>query len=475
MRGNSLFFAVTVALALGLANCAAKPVWEPYQGAAKGLYPGQHWQMAANPKNLGWSSEKLAQAKKYAKTIGSSAVMIIHDGVIIGAWGDVTRKFKCHSMRKSLLSALMGVYVDKGVINLNRTLRELGIDDNPPCLSPEEKQASIGDLLKSRSGVYHPAIGEAGVMKILRPKRYSHRPGSFWYYNNWDFNALGTIFQKETNKDIFKEFQRSIAGPLKMEDFQVGDCWYQKSPVSIHSKYGFRMSARDLARFGLLFLRQGKWRDKQILSKTWVQESTASYSSRGVDGGYGYMWWTGTQKGLIPNLKVKGHCFFASGFGEQMVVVLPYRKLVVVHLVDTDKAGQGVFPHQIGRLLWFVLRAAGETDAGEDPSIEAAGGIRLSGQRLQKRLAAAANWIGPANGLFNRGKLREISFSPAGKFSVSQDGKPMITGKWQIYADGLVCEILGMKMFFYVIQKGDALELFDPTGTLFGKFHPRPR
>jgi CubicO group peptidase (beta-lactamase class C family) len=147
-------------------------------------------------------------------------------------------------------------------------MEELGIDDNEPSLTPVEKQATVGDLIKARSGIYHPALGESPGMKAKRPKRHSHAPGTFWYYNNWDFNAFGTIFEQETCTKIFEEFDRRIAKPLQMEDFKVDDCRYLTSDdylsyrgageLSIHPYYLFRMSTRDLARFGLLFLHQGR-------------------------------------------------------------------------------------------------------------------------------------------------------------------------------------------------------------------------
>ena len=114
-------------------------------------------------------------------------------------------------MRKSLMSALIGIHVEQGNLDLSKTLEELGIDRLEPSLSPEEKQASVGDLIKARSGIYIPALGESAHMSATRPKRHSHPPGTFWYYNNWDFNALGTIFQQETKTDIFKEFENRFA------------------------------------------------------------------------------------------------------------------------------------------------------------------------------------------------------------------------------------------------------------------------
>jgi CubicO group peptidase (beta-lactamase class C family) len=148
-------------------------------------YPGQAWTWASSPESLGWSSEKLVLARAYSERIGSAAVMIVEDGVVVDAWGDLEFKYHCHSMRKSLISALYGIYLADGKIDLTRTLADLGIDDITP-LTDSEKTATVADLLSARSGVYLKAAGEMGIMIPMRPQRGSHAPGTFWYYNNWD-------------------------------------------------------------------------------------------------------------------------------------------------------------------------------------------------------------------------------------------------------------------------------------------------
>ncbi len=172
-----------------------------------------------SPEDVGWSSEKLKEAGRFAEQIGSAAVMALYDGKVFFSWGEVTRNFKVHSIRKPFLSALYGIHVGRGEIDLDATLGELNIDDIPPSLTPEEKQATVRDLLKSRSGVYHDAAGEIQAMRDARPERGSHPPDTFYYYNNWDFNVLGTIFEQETGTKIFEEFKRAIADPIGMEDF----------------------------------------------------------------------------------------------------------------------------------------------------------------------------------------------------------------------------------------------------------------
>jgi len=459
-----------------LTACQASPKWSPYDGKSNGLYPGEHWQKAQTPEQLEWSSEKLAEARAYSNKISSSAVMIVDNGVVVDAWGDITRRFQCHSMRKSLISALIGVHVDKGNIDLSKTMGDLGIERVEPSLTPEEKQATVGDLIKARSGIYIPALGESPDMRAMRPERHSHPPGTFWYYNNWDFNTLGTIFEQETGTRIFQEFETRFAKPLQMEDFDVSYCRYLSSadypnaPYSPHRYYLFRVSARDLARVGLLFLREGQWQNQQIVSANWITESTASYSKRGKDGGYGYMWWTGVNRGLLANVNVKAHSYFAAGWGGHRVFVLPYRNLVVVHRVNTDVPGEKPMGHHIGRLLWLILSAAGETQIGDDPSIEAATGASLTTDDLKQLLGNGSKWIGPNNGIFPGGDSLVISCSKKGELSLSASEDLEFKGKWWISKDRFYFNILGIKAYLSIFKEGDTLRLFDPTGTLFGKF-----
>ena len=83
-----------------------------------------------------------------------------------------------------------------------------------------------------------------------RPRAAATRRARFWYYNNWDFNALGMIYEKLTGARIFETFEQRIAHPTGMEDFSSNDGQYVHAPDSDHPAYVFAMSARDLARFG---------------------------------------------------------------------------------------------------------------------------------------------------------------------------------------------------------------------------------
>jgi CubicO group peptidase (beta-lactamase class C family) len=390
--------------------------------------------------------------------------MIVDDGVVVDAWGDITRNYMCHSVRKSLLSALYGIYAAEDRIDISKTLQELGIDDYTP-LTEAEKQATVADMLRARSGVYIPALGETPGMKAMRPERGSHAPDTFWYYNNWDFNALGTIFDQETGEEnIYQAFKTRIADPIGMQDYPIEDLEYVYEPYSMHPYYGFRMSARDLARFALLFLREGRWQDQQIIPADWVQESTATYSQTGPDSGYGYMWWTGVKGGLFPNVEVKEHSYYASGWGGQKAIVLPYRNLVVVHRVNTDEYTKSVDTTQIGLLLWLILDAAGETEIGEAPFIESAKGVRLTADNLQETIAGST-----ARDVTSPGEVA-VSFAEDGTMLLSVAGALIDTGTWWTEDDKLCIQFTDPDLegggCGPVVLDGTTIKMFDLDGTL---------
>jgi len=294
-------------------------------------YPGDVWDRVSEPSVLGWSPGRLNQVRDLASGAGSDALMVVDRGIVVLEFGSTEKTGFVQSCRKSFLSALVGIFVHSGTIDLGLTLEEMGIDDLPPSLTQEEKQATIEDLIMARSGVYHEAAAESQSMKNARPERGSHSPGTYWYYNNWDFNALGTIFIQLTGEDIFQAIYDYFAVPLQMQEYQPSNGSYYFEDVSEHPAYHFGMSARDMARFGLLFLEGGRWRDQQIVPEAWVQRSTQPYSATGGLLDYGYLWWVGAPGDW------EGHRLFAAlGGSGQAIFVIPDLEVVITHRVDYE-------------------------------------------------------------------------------------------------------------------------------------------
>ena len=324
---------------------------EHKQDAKPQVWPADDWLSLDSPASAGWSKQGLEQARQTADRIGSEAVAIVQDGYMVQHWGDIDRAFPVYSIRKSLLGALLGQLIAEELITLDQTLGDLGIDDHNFSLNDAEKLATIHDLITSRSGVYHKAAYEAAEHAKNRPARGSHPPGKFFFYNNWDFNVLGTIVNRKIGGDLFDEFKRRIAEPLKFQDFSLEDTDYRDSSASLHPAYLFKMSARDLARFGLLYLRGGKWRDDQLIATSWIQASTKTQVRDALPHrSYGYLWWT------YPKY---GDHYAATGSGGQMLVIEPNRRIVIAHLASENVFGRGgVSKADFWKLYGQIMAAA---------------------------------------------------------------------------------------------------------------------
>jgi CubicO group peptidase (beta-lactamase class C family) len=229
-------------------------------------------------------------------------------------------------------------------------------------------------LLRARSGVYHAADFETAFQRKIRPARGSHAPGTFWFYNNWDFNALGTIFEKKTGLKLGDAFYQRIAKPIGMQDFRPGDVYYVgNGDVSQHPAYMFEMTARDMARFGLLYLNHGRWKAQQIVPGDWVEKSTRATEMVHVGsmdaGGYEYLWWVEYGGVHLGEATLPG-MYSAQGAGGHYILVIPSLGLVVVNQFNNEPDGHdpksvlaaalnhhAIFDDQFAHLVKFILDA----------------------------------------------------------------------------------------------------------------------
>jgi CubicO group peptidase (beta-lactamase class C family)/predicted dienelactone hydrolase len=361
----------TASLADAAARWPEVTAWTPATVRADPVVPSSESE-AADRESRGWSRAALFGADSIAAEIGTAAWLLLEDGVLVWQWGDVARPYRAHSVRKSLLDALYGIHVARGDIDTLRTLGELGIDA-VPALGPTERQARLADLLESRSGVYRKAAHESSGWDEVRPAAGSHAPGEHFFYSNWDFNVAGVAFELLTGRNLFAAFDREVAAPLGMKDFTPrSGGWRYDLDRSPHPAFVFRISARDLARFGLLYLREGRWEDRRILPDGWVDASTRRRSDvlhprtgellTGV--GYGRLWWVAGPGGGPHGVELGAGSFWASGTGEQLLAVSPERGLVFVHREDTDRGDESVSGEELARLMRAILAAKSASPHG---------------------------------------------------------------------------------------------------------------
>jgi CubicO group peptidase (beta-lactamase class C family) len=296
------------------------------------VFPGVNWERETNAL----STETIREADAYVRTLDTTGLMVVQHGRVIYEYGDVARLSYLASARKSVLSMLYGRYVAAGEIRLDATLKDLKMSDVGGLL-PIEERAKVIDLITARSGVYHRA-SNAGDLLSSAPKRGSQEPGTYWLYSNWDFNAAGAAFERMTGKNIYDALCDDIAIPIGMQDFdrerqqKQGDLTRSQYPA-----YHLVLSTRDMARLGLLMLRQGQWRDQQIIPADWVRRSTSALtplaqmqpaSSRAGPFGYGYMWWI--WDGPFAAGPYRGAYTAMGSFGQD-ITILPAVDMVVAH------------------------------------------------------------------------------------------------------------------------------------------------
>lgn len=346
-------------LALALALVAAAAAWTlagavPQAGPGADVFPGATWERVEAPEAVGYSSARLQAVRAWVQSLDTTAMMVVVGGQSLFEYGDLAHLSYLASVRKSVLAMLYGKYVENGTIPLQKTLRELEFTDVGGLL-PQELEATIEDLLTARSGVYHPA-SNAGDDTASAPPRGSQRHGAYFLYNNWDFNAAGAIFEKLTGRDIYDALETDLARPIGMQDFDRSA--QKKSGDTSRSQYlAYHMwlSTRDMARVGLLMLREGQWRGRPILSREWVRRITSLVTplnemnppyhralGTGDRWGYGYLWWVWDAPSSPGPFR---GAYTGIGAGGQFITVLPELDMVVAHKVDTQQPS----PHGASR------------------------------------------------------------------------------------------------------------------------------
>jgi CubicO group peptidase (beta-lactamase class C family) len=271
----------------------------------------------------------------------TSAMLVLKGGEPVFSYGNLAEPSYVASVRKSLVSMLYGPAVATGAIRLDRTLDEMKFDDKDGLL-PVERTATIRDLLTARSGVYHKAANE-GDASDRAPARGSVKPGSHFLYNNWDFNALGTIYERQTGRDFYRAFAEDIAGPAGLQDFNVAlhqtQAIRNDTGLSDHPARHFVLSTRDMAALGQVMLRKGNRQGRQVIAEDWVARTTATVTpapevartSSFLDGlGYGWLWWTFDGANWPADLK---GAYSATGAFGQFITIVPALDLVVAHKV----------------------------------------------------------------------------------------------------------------------------------------------
>ncbi len=295
-------------------------------------------------KALGWNQDTIQGVINYLNTTKNvDAFIAIQGDKEIFSYGETKKLINLHSVRKPIISLLIGIARDKGLLDLKETLGELGISEYGIELTEIENLATIRDLLMARSGVFIDADAQP-TMDKERPHRGQYKPGEFYYYNNFDFNVLGTILKLKTGLSYEECLYEWLAVPLEMQEFQLDNVVYG-TPFSktktLHPAYKTWMSARDLAKIGSMISQKGKWKGRRIVSEKWLMESTMPYHIFDEEDkvwprdAYSYLWAVDTENGNI----------WGTGYGGQYLMIDTTNQLALVqrHFTGNSWLSQGLY------------------------------------------------------------------------------------------------------------------------------------
>jgi CubicO group peptidase (beta-lactamase class C family) len=294
----------------------------------------------------------------YLASSGTTAFLVIRDDKLL-----YERYFNGYderslntsfSMAKSFASALVGIAIDEGHI---KSVNEPITNYIPELLEKDRRFRSITirHLLTMSSGIKYEEGGdlpwseEADDTKTyyatdlrelaLENCQIEGKPGEYFEYNNYNPLLVGLILERATGMPVARYLQEKLWKPMGME---ADGSWSLDSTSSGFEKMesGVNARARDFARFGLLFAKEGSWEGEQLISRGWVEESTRPEASTDPSLEYRYFWWVDTPDG-------KNH-FSARGNYGQYIYVAPEKDLVIVRLGKEE--GEQGYGYWIGLL-----------------------------------------------------------------------------------------------------------------------------
>jgi len=318
--------------------------------AAETAWPVPDWQ-TASPDSQQMSSDGLTKVRDWLEQHGSKTGLVVRHGQIVGEWyfGDATAKSKyiVYSTTKSFASTAAAMAIYDGKLTLDTKVGSVLAEAAP---SPKG-DVTLRQVISMTTGVHNDT-------KIhMDPERFTHAlttepmdfpPGTKWDYNNTGLSLLSPLIRKATGRDIDQWLAERVFAPIGI---QAEDWSWERAEDYPLPYSGLHINARALARFGLLFLNDGKWQDRQVVPAEWVKEATGP--SQDLNKSYGYLWWnntTGKWKG------VPADAYAALGRFDNDMLIVPSLDLIVIRQIGDDPEPKRKL--QIGELFALAVEAA---------------------------------------------------------------------------------------------------------------------
>jgi CubicO group peptidase (beta-lactamase class C family) len=358
-RVDDLRAAVLVLVCVLAVSCTGRspPVSEPDQQPVS-AWPTRGWRTAA-PQDQGMDPRALAGIDDEARLVFPAlrSVLVVRHGVLVveryyhGA--TPATYFNVYSVTKSVTSALIGIALgDHTLAGLDQRVGRLLAEHLPPRPDPRIRNVTVEQVLTMTAGLPPDPPGgappslvrTADWVRFVLSQHPVTKPGTRFAYSGAGSHLLSAIIAEATGQPTLRYAQAKLFAPLGIAsdpafepEFapsnaaayeRAGFAW-PTDPQGYHLGYGLlKLTARDMAKIGYLYLKGGTWEGRQVVPAAYVRASTQTQTQVPTGGtfgpfnGYGYQWWTATEQGH--------RAFAAIGLGGQLIEVIPDLDLIVV-------------------------------------------------------------------------------------------------------------------------------------------------
>ena len=316
-------------------------------GAEQAPWPTSDWPTAA-PVDHGLDPaplDDLVERIRSGEIANIHSLLLVRNGwLVLESYFNGHRADELHelqSVTKSFTSAAIGLAIAQGKISgVGETV--LGFFDDGMVvenLDERKQRITLEDLLTMRSGTdYHERGSDSphwelnklrrGWTKFILDRPMVHEPGTHFQYDSGAVILSSTLIKQRYDVHADEFAKKHLFEPLGIERL----FWYRNAEGHPHTGGGLDLRSRDMARFGLLYLREGRWGDRQVLPKEWVCASLSRQvefeprsGRRSV--GYGYWWWVFPPD---PGSAGQRDIYAAAGWKGQYIFIVPEHEMVVV-------------------------------------------------------------------------------------------------------------------------------------------------
>jgi CubicO group peptidase (beta-lactamase class C family) len=284
-----------------------------------------------------------------------SFMILRHGKVIAEGWWKPESADDHHilnSVSKSFNSTAIGLAIEKGKLNLNDRVLKFFPDDAPPNPSENLKAMTVRDLLTMTCGHGAEPTASAGQpsVKQFLAHPVTYKPGTHFQYNTMGAYVLSAIITKVTGQTTLEFLKPRLFEPLGIENPK----WLTSPEGNSLGGHGLYLRTEDIAKFGQLYLQNGRWNGEQLIPKKWVKQAIRkqvsndreSHAQIGIDWqqGYGYQFW-----------RCMHNAYRADGAGGQFCVVIPKEDMVIA--LTAGKADMQAELNAIWNYLYPMCKA----------------------------------------------------------------------------------------------------------------------